>query len=138
MPSATCAHVTSTPPYSPPQVWSSSSTPVGSTAHNLAIGGPILRKDIQAIVVSAINPHTLTVRPVVDSADRTYELTVPNPNPGTSLLVDGQLIAKIEPGDTVRVERSPAVFQLIEIEGQSYYHTLREKLGWGRRPREGK
>ncbi len=114
------------------------STPVGSTAHNLAIGGPILRKDIDAIVISAINPHTLTVRPVVDSPDRTYELTVPSPNPGTSLLVDGQLIAKIEAGDTVRVERSPAVFQLVEVPGQAYYHTLREKLGWGRRPREGK
>ena len=114
------------------------STPVGSTAHNLAIGGPILRKDIEAIVVSAINPHTLTVRPVVDSADRLYELTVAKPNPGTSLLIDGQLIAKIEAGDTLRVQRSPAVFQLIEIEGQAYYDTLREKLGWGRRPREGK
>ncbi|TWT99761.1 putative inorganic polyphosphate/ATP-NAD kinase [Botrimarina colliarenosi] len=114
------------------------STPVGSTAHNLATGGPILRKDLAALVVSAINPHTLTVRPIVDSADRVYELTTQRPNPGTTLLVDGQVVAKLEPGDTVRVERSPAVFQLVEVTGQTYYRTLREKLGWGRRPRDPK
>lgn len=114
------------------------STPVGSTAHNLAVGGPILRKDLEALVVSAINPHTLTVRPVVDSADRVYEMTVPAPNEGTTLMVDGQVVSTLMAGDTVRVERSPAVFQLVEVAGQAYYHTLREKLGWGRRPREGK
>ena len=50
------------------------STPVGSTAHNLSAGGPILRKDLQAFVITPISPHTLTNRPVVDSADRVYEL----------------------------------------------------------------
>lgn len=114
------------------------STPVGSTAHNLATGGPILRKDLAALVVSAINPHTLTVRPVVDSADRVYELTVPAPNAGTTLMVDGQVVAKLQPDDTVRIERAPSVFQLIEVSGQTYYRTLREKLGWGRRPRDRK
>lgn len=114
------------------------STPVGSTAHNLATGGPILRKDLAAFCVSAINPHTLTVRPVVDSADRIYELTVAEPNQGTTLMVDGQVVTTLEPGDTVRVERSPAVFQLVEVIGQTYYDTLREKLGWGRSPRGGR
>lgn len=114
------------------------STPVGSTAHNLATGGPILRKDLQALVISAINPHTLTVRPVVDLADRVYELTVPSPNPGTSLMVDGQVVDRLRAGDTVRVRRSEAVFQTVEVPGQTYYGTLREKLGWGRRPRDRK
>lgn len=109
-------------------------TPVGSTAHNLAIGGPILRKDLAALVVSAINPHTLTVRPVIDSAERVYEMTVPDPNPGTALMVDGQVVGLLKPADTVRVVRSPAVFQLVEVAGQTYYRTLREKLGWGRQP----
>ena len=51
-------------------------TPIGSTAHNLSAGGPILRKNLQAFVISPISPHTLTVRPVVDTADRVYRLTV--------------------------------------------------------------
>lgn len=114
------------------------STPVGSTAHNLAVGGPILRKDLQAFVISPINPHTLTVRPVVDTADRAFEIVVPAPNPGTRLLVDGQVVGPVLAGDRIRVIRSKAVFQLVEVTGQGYYSTLQEKLGWGRRPRDQK
>ena len=50
------------------------STPVGSTAHCLSAGGPILRNNLQAFVILPISPHTLTNRPVVDSADRTIEI----------------------------------------------------------------
>ena len=46
------------------------STPVGSTAHNLSAGGPILHRRLEAVVISPISPHTLTMRPVVDQADR--------------------------------------------------------------------
>ncbi|MBI2824805.1 MAG: NAD(+)/NADH kinase [Planctomycetia bacterium] len=107
------------------------STPVGSTAHSLSAGGPILRKDLQAFVVLALSPHTLTNRPVVDSAERTYELVVPRPHEGTAVVVDGHVVHRIEPGDRVRVERSVARFKLVEVAGQGYYRTLREKLGWG-------
>lgn len=113
------------------------STPIGSTAHNLAAGGPILRKSLEAFVISPLNPHTLTNRPVVDTADRIYEVVVPSPNEGTALLVDGQVMAPLAPGDRVRFRRSAASFALVEVSGQSYYRTLREKLGWQRRPREG-
>ncbi|HEY4232443.1 MAG TPA: NAD(+)/NADH kinase [Lacipirellulaceae bacterium] len=107
------------------------STPVGSTAHNLSAGGPILQKSLQAFVISPICPHTLTNRPVVDSADRTIELVVPQPHEGTSLVVDGQVLATLEARDRVRIVRSAAVFQMVEVPGQSYYRTLRDKLGWG-------
>jgi NAD+ kinase len=109
------------------------STPVGSTAHNLAAGGPILKKSLQAFVVSPICPHTLTNRPVVDTADHVYELAVPAPNEGTSLVIDGKLIAQPTAEDRIRIERSSAEFQLIEAPGRGYYRTLREKLGWGGR-----
>jgi NAD+ kinase len=111
------------------------STPVGSTAHSLSAGGPILRKSLQAFVISPISPHTLTNRPVVDSADRTYELAVPKPHEGTALVVDGQMLAHLGPSDRIRIEKSSAVFQLVEVEGHGYYRTLREKLGWGGRLR---
>ena len=106
------------------------STPVGSTAHNLSAGGPILRKEMQAFVISPVSPHTLTNRPVVDSADRVYELTVPEPHAGTSMVVDGRVISTLSSGDRIRIRRSTARFQLIEVPGQGYYRTLREKLGW--------
>ena len=109
------------------------STPVGSTAHSLSAGGPILRKDLQAFVVSPISPHTLTNRPVVDGAERVYELAVSDPNPGTTLVVDGRELCTLQAGDRVRIERSRASFKLVEVPGHSYYRTLREKLGWGGR-----
>jgi NAD+ kinase len=109
------------------------STPVGSTAHNLAAGGPILEKSLQAFVASPICPHTLTNRPVVDMADHVYELAVPAPNAGTSLVVDGKVIQLVTSDDRIRIERSSAQFQLIETPGRGYYRTLREKLGWGGR-----
>ena len=109
------------------------STPVGSTAHSLSAGGPVLRKDLQAFVISPISPHTLTNRPVVDSAERVYELVVPAPHAGTSLVVDGKVICSLGSSDRIRITRSQAQFQLIEVPGQGYYRTLREKLGWSGR-----
>lgn len=106
-------------------------TPVGSTAHSLSAGGPILRKNMQAFVISPISPHTLTNRPVVDSADHVYELVVPNPHAATSVVVDGHVLSTLQPGDRVRVERATPTFKLVTATGHSDYRTLREKLGWG-------
>lgn len=107
------------------------STPVGSTAHCLSAGGPILRKNMRAVVILPISPHTLTNRPVVDEADHVYELVVPRPNPATSVVVDGRVLCTVEPNDRVRVEPAQSRFQLVAAPGHSYYRTLREKLGWG-------
>jgi NAD+ kinase len=106
------------------------STPVGSTAHSLSAGGPIVRKDIDAFVVTPLNPHALTNRPVVDSAARCYELCVPEPNPGSTCMVDGRVVTSLVPGDRVRVRRAVPRFTLVETGRHGYYRTLREKLGW--------
>ena len=106
------------------------STPIGSTAHNLSAGGPILRKNLQAFVISPISPHTLTVRSIVDTADRIYEVCVKKPNESTSFLVDGQVICGVTENHSVRVQKAVPIFQLIEIAGNGYYQTLRNKLGW--------
>ena len=106
------------------------STPVGSTAHSLSAGGPILRKTLAAFVICPIGPHTLTVRPVVDTADRVYEIVVPQPGEGTTVVVDGRPLRKLTPNDRVRIVRAEPTFKLIEARGQTYYRTLRDKLGW--------
>lgn len=105
-------------------------TPIGSTAHNLSAGGPILRKTLDAIVISPISPHTLTVRPVVDRSDRKYEIVASRPNQSTSVVLDGQVLTNLKSTDRVLIERAEPIFQLIEIPGHNYYRTLREKLGW--------
>jgi NAD+ kinase len=106
------------------------STPVGSTAHSLSTGGPILQKTLEAFVISAISPHTLTVRPVVDRADRVYEMVVPQPNEGTTIVVDGRVLGTLTAADRVRIVQAKPKFQLLETEQQEYYRTLRDKLGW--------
>ena len=106
------------------------STPVGSTAHSLSAGGPILQKTLEAFVICAISPHTLTVRPVVDRADRVYEMVVPEPNEGTTVVVDGRVLGPLTAADRVRVVQAESKFKLLECCGQDYYRTLRDKLGW--------
>jgi len=109
------------------------STPVGSTAHGLSAGGPILRKDLQAFVISPISPHTLTNRPVVDSADRVYELVIAKAGSGAAVVVDGRVACAVVPQDRVRVKKAAVRFKMVAVPGHSYYRTLREKLGWGGR-----
>ena len=106
-------------------------TPVGSTAHNLSAGGPILRRSLQAVVISPISPHTLTYRPVVDTADTRLELVAARPNDSTSIVVDGRVLDRLYPGDRVRIRRADVAFQLIAVPGHSDYRALREKLNWG-------
>lgn len=106
------------------------STPIGSTAHSLSAGGPIVRNDLQTLVILPMNPHTLTHRPVVDSADRTIELVVPEPLAGTSLVVDGRVLGTLTAHDRVRIVRSEAKFKMVEVRGRGYYRTLHDKLGW--------
>jgi NAD+ kinase len=107
------------------------STPVGSTAYNLSAGGPIVRKDLDAFVFTPLNPHTLTNRTVVDSAARTYEIVVPEPNEGSACVVDGRVVTGLAAGDRIRVRRATPRFTLVETQRHGYYGTLREKLGWG-------
>ena len=109
------------------------STPVGSTAHSLSAGGPILRKDLWAFVIQPISPHTLTMRPVVDSSERVFQISVRNPGEATSVVVDGNIVAKLDTEDRVTIKRARESFQMIEITDHGYYRTLRDKLGWGGR-----
>lgn len=110
------------------------STPVGSTGHGLSAGGPILRQDLQAFVITPICPHSLSMRPVVDTADRTYSFHVDKIPEGTSLVLDGQVRVPLQPGDEVEITRAPVQFQMAKVTGHSYYGTLHRKLNWGGQP----
>jgi len=109
------------------------STPVGSTAHSLSAGGPVLGQDLNAFVITPICGHTLTSRPLVDSADKTYTIGVRYAE-GAWVVVDGQDCGALRPGDRVTVRRAPVSFRLVKVPGKTYYQTLREKLRWGTMP----
>lgn len=112
------------------------STPVGSTAHNLSAGGPILHRRLEAVVISPISPHTLTMRPVVDQADRVFEMIVRQGHESVSAVFDGRVMTRLDEGDCYRISRAPVSFQMVQVPSRTEYHTLRSKLGWGENPRE--
>jgi NAD+ kinase len=109
------------------------STPVGSTAHSLAAGGPVLGQELSAFVITPICGHTLTNRPLVDSSEKMYTIRVRQAE-GAWLVVDGQAAGPLQPGDSVVVRKADVSFQLVKMPGKTYYQTLREKLRWGTTP----
>jgi NAD+ kinase len=109
------------------------STPVGSTAHSLSAGGPVLGQELPAFVITPICGHTLTSRPLVDGADRTYTIGVEDAE-GAWVVVDGRDCGPLRTGDRVLVRRAAVSFRLVKVPGKTYYKTLREKLRWGTMP----
>lgn len=110
-------------------------TPVGSTAHSLSAGGPILPPNAAMFVVTPICAHTLTQRPLVDDAThKVYEMVPLGQGIATTLVIDGQVQVPITCGDRVTVRRGKAPFPMVRLPGYSFYRTLRDKLGWGATP----
>jgi NAD+ kinase len=110
-------------------------TPVGSTAHSLSAGGPILPPDARMFVFTPICAHTLTQRPLVDGDHKLYEIT-PRGQSATLLVVDGQVQVPLVEGDRIEIRRGTAPFPMVRLPGHSFYRTLRDKLGWGSLPGE--
>ena len=111
------------------------STPVGSTAHNLSAGGPILRQDLRAFVVTPICPHTLTVRPLVDVADAVYTLALQNDCDGATATIDGRTRLPMSCGDVLELTAAEVACPLVKLPGANFYAALHNKLGWGGQPR---
>ena len=109
------------------------STPVGSTAHSLSAGGPVLSQELPAFVITPVCPHALTHRPLVDAAGKRYTIGV-RTAAGAALTADGQGLGPLPAGAAVTVRRAGVAFQLVKVPGRTYYQTLRDKLRWGTPP----
>ena len=114
------------------------STPVGSTAHSLSAGGPIVNPEVDAFVVTPICPHTLTNRPIVEPADRCIDMIVRSKAESVGLTLDGQVYFDLDCGDRVSVSRASQRLHLISIGARSFHETLRDKLHWGGHPQYAK
>ncbi len=110
------------------------STPIGSTAHSLAAGGPIVMQELPAFALTPVCPHALTSRPVVDSADKIFMVHIRQADDGAAVVVDGQEVIAAAVGQKITVRRAPVSFGLVKVPGRSYYQTLRDKLRWGTPP----
>ena len=106
-------------------------TPVGSTAHSLSSGGPIMEPSLRAFIITPICSHTLTIRPLVVTDHRTIQLKPNKSRNSLTLTLDGQRSYRLEPRDEVIITRAPVFFRLLWVEGRTYFETLRRKFSWG-------
>jgi NAD+ kinase len=109
-------------------------TPTGSTAYNLAAGGPIVQPNVDALVMTPIAPHTLTNRPIVIPSSSVVRVR-PRIEDRDEVFVtfDGQAGFEMRSGDEVHVCRAPLPLRLVRPSSRSYFEVLREKLKWGDR-----
>jgi len=108
-------------------------TPTGSTAYNLAAGGPIVQPNVEAIVLTPIAPHTLTNRPIVIPSSSTICVTpMMGERDEVFVTFDGQAGFELHAGDQIRICRAPDPMRLIRPPTRSYFEVLREKLNWGK------
>ena len=109
-------------------------TPTGSTAYNLAAGGPIVSPAMDAVILTPIAPHTLTNRPIVIPAASPVRVQpLIEDRDEVFVTFDGQAGFQLQAGDEIRICRADPTLRLIRPSTRSYFEVLREKLKWGER-----
>jgi NAD+ kinase len=107
-------------------------TQTGSTAYSLSAGGPVVVPGVDAIVITAICPHTLAVRPIVAPSRATVVIEVVPPWTDQVLVsYDGQVGTTLQAHDRVRVQQAPTAVRLIRLGKEGFFARLRRKLHWG-------
>ena len=110
-------------------------TPTGSTAYNLAAGGPIVHPELDAMLLTPIAPHMLTNRPVIVPADATLRVRplMDASNAEVFATFDGQSGHPVERDDVIEISRAERTLQLVRSSKRTYFDVLRQKLKWGER-----
>jgi len=110
------------------------STPVGSTAYSLSLGGPIIDHGLRALVVTPVAPHSLTNRPIVLPGSAEIGLEVLTRSDEIAMVIDGQERVDLEVGDTLLVTAAPRGLCLVSTGRRTAFDVLRHKLAWGEGP----
>jgi NAD+ kinase len=111
------------------------SSPTGSTAYNLAAGGPILHPSLDAVVLTPICPHMLSYRPLVIPARTPVRVQVRSSASPVHVTVDGQWSREVHPADELLVSIGTRRVKLVTSAARDYYEVLRTKLKWGDAPK---
>ena len=107
-------------------------SPTGSTAYNLAAGGPIVHPAVDAMVLTPIAPHTLTNRPVViPGASHVHVRPIMDSQDEVFVTFDGQRGFELHENDLITIRRAPRPVRMVKSARRSYFDLLREKLAWG-------
>jgi len=110
------------------------STPVGSTAYSLSLGGPILDHRMHALVVTPVAPHSLTNRPIVLPGESSIGLEILTRSDEIAMVIDGQERVDLQVGDRLVLTAAQTGLCLLSTGRRSAFDVLRHKLGWGQGP----
>lgn len=105
-------------------------TPTGSTAYSLSCGGPIMMPDSDNFIITPIAPHNLTVRPLVISNNKEISFKVSGRSDSFNISLDSRSTQLLS-GDEIKIKKANFRLNLINLEGQDFFTTLRNKLMWG-------
>ena len=108
-------------------------TPTGSTAYSLAANGPILSPHLDAMVITPVCPHILTIRPLVVNGDSKLVVTIEGVPDQTYLTIDGQEAVLLALDDEIHCHRSEHEVKLLRLRDNGFFDVLRQKLKWGER-----
>ena len=106
------------------------STPTGSTAYNLSVGGPILEPTTSCLVLSPISPHSLTMRPLVVRDDSIIVVRTHTRATHYEVSIDGE-VTLCPTGSTLTIRRADHCARVVQLTGNNFASTLRQKLLWG-------
>ncbi len=105
-------------------------TPTGSTAYNSSAGGPIVHPTLQAIVITPLAAHSLAFRPIVLRADSILRVKMQRTNPGTSLLLDGDVATTLRDGDVIEIRQHTKRTCFVANPATTYWRIVLDKLRW--------
>lgn len=108
-------------------------TPTGSTAYNLSAGGPVVDPEIDALLITAVMPHTLSSRPLVLRPDAVIDILIETRGDAV-LSCDGQNRLHLLSGDAVRITKSPRVTKLVTMDGADFFRKLATRFEWSKGP----
>ncbi|AXB56538.1 NAD kinase [Flavobacterium fluviale] len=106
------------------------STPTGSTGYSLSCGGPILTPDVKSLVITPIAPHNLTARPLVIPDDTEITLRVTGREDQYLVSLDSR-ISSVKNESILKIKKTDYKIKMVEIPGETFLKTLRNKLLWG-------
>lgn len=109
-------------------------TPTGSTGYNMSAGGPILEPTLDALILTPIAPHSLAMRPLVIDTHSPIFVDAVRINPGTTLIIDGQVSTHLCEGDRIEIIRHARPMRIFSHPRRHFFDTLTQKLQWGRGP----
>jgi NAD+ kinase len=106
------------------------SSPTGTTAYSLAAGGAVVFPTAEVFELTPICPHTLTNRSLILPLTSVITIKVISPQPSVILSADGQTVKELSVGDNITIRRSKHSVRLMNLSGNSFFKTLRQKLHW--------